>query len=142
VARRSVAVSVAAIMPLLYSPLMTSTANTATAAWPSKMPVRLSLVVSSPHEAGYFTTAVARAPAPTVSVNMVKSSHPVLGTVRSFVHSPQGLQAAARARAQPVAPPATPSDGRRCCSWPVWGQAALPGSAASGFLAAWPSATG
>jgi hypothetical protein len=87
VARRGTAVSVIRIMPLLYSPVIISTARTATAAWPGRIPVRLSLVVSWPHEPGHFTTPAARALAPTVSAIVVSSSHPVLGTVRSLVHS-------------------------------------------------------
>ena len=45
------------------------------------------LVVSAPHDAGHFSTTVARVLAPTVSTTAVSSSHPVLGTVRSLVHS-------------------------------------------------------
>ena len=46
VIRRGTAVSVIRIMPLLYSPVTISTARTATAAWPTRTPVRLSLGVS------------------------------------------------------------------------------------------------
>ena len=43
VVRRGIAASVTRIMPVLYSPLIASTASTATTAWPRSIPVRLSL---------------------------------------------------------------------------------------------------
>ena len=58
--RRGMAASVTLIMPVLYSPLITSTASVATVAWPSMIPVRLTLVVSAVHEPGHFTIAAAR----------------------------------------------------------------------------------
>ena len=48
VTRCGMAVKVVRIMPVLYSPLMTSTARIATTAWPNWIPVRLSLAVSEP----------------------------------------------------------------------------------------------
>src|SRR5215469_6474260 len=51
------------------------------------IPVRLNLVVSAPHVAGHLTIALAVALAPTVSATTARSIQPVLGTVRSFVHS-------------------------------------------------------
>ncbi len=86
--RRGTAASVVRIMPLLYSPLMTSTARTATAAWPSWTPVRLILAGSwSQPPDGQVIEAAARTLSPTVSAAPASSSHPVLGMVRNFVHS-------------------------------------------------------
>jgi len=85
--RRGIAVIVARIIPVLYSPLITKTASTATIAWPTMTPVRLVFVVSAVHDAGHLTTLTAIALTPTVSTTAVASSHAVLRTVLSLVHS-------------------------------------------------------
>jgi hypothetical protein len=74
-------------MPVLYSPLITSTASVATVAWPSMIPVRLTFVVSAVHEPGHFTIAAASALAPAVSRMDAASRQAVPGAVRSLVHS-------------------------------------------------------
>ena len=63
--RRGVAVIVALIIPVLYSPLITSTASTATIAWPSRTPVRLVFVVSAEQVAGHLTMPTVSALIPT-----------------------------------------------------------------------------
>jgi len=47
VVRRGIAARVTRIMPVLYSPLIASTARIATIAWPRSTPVRLILTVST-----------------------------------------------------------------------------------------------
>src|SRR5271165_3835446 len=87
--RRGIAVSVVRIMPVLYSPLIASTARMATTAWPDSIPVRLSLVVSTGHAVpdGHLTAAVAAALTATVSTTVPASSQAGPDTVRSLVHS-------------------------------------------------------
>ena len=87
--RRGIAVSVMRIMPVLYSPLITSTARMATTAWPNSIPVRLSLAVSTGQAvpAGHRTAAVAAALTATVSATAPASSQAGPDTVRSLVHS-------------------------------------------------------
>ena len=77
-------------MPVLYSPLIASTAITATIAWPTWTPVRLSLAgsawqpppgsVRSWRPRGGALTAM-------VSAAAASSSQPVPASVRSLVHS-------------------------------------------------------
>ena len=87
--RRGIAVSVMRIMPVLYSPLITSTARMATTAWPNSIPVRLSLGVSTGQAVpdGHLTAAVAAALTATVSTMVPASSQAGPDTVRSLVHS-------------------------------------------------------
>src|ERR1700691_5360936 len=89
VQRRGVAVSVTRIMPVLYSPLITSTASTATTAWPTSIPVRLTLVGSTAHPAPppHLVTAAVAAPTATVSTHMAARTAMFMGSVRSLVHS-------------------------------------------------------
>src|SRR5260370_37045249 len=47
VTRRGIAVRVTRIIPVLYSPLIASTARIATIAWPAWTPVRLTLALST-----------------------------------------------------------------------------------------------
>ena len=86
--RRGIAVSVVRIMPVLYSPLIASTARMATTAWLRSMPDRATLAGSCPQPAAWQLTAAA-APAPTAAVSAMtaSSSHQVPASVRSLVHS-------------------------------------------------------
>ena len=86
--RRGIAVSVVRIMPVLYSPLIASTARMATTAWLRSMPDRATLAGSCPQPAAWQLTAEA-APAPTAAVSAMtaSSSHQVPASVRSLVHS-------------------------------------------------------
>src|SRR5271166_2709211 len=85
--RRGIAVSVMRIMPVLYSPLIASTARMATTAWLNSIPVRLSLGVSTGQAVpvGHRTAAVAAALTATVSTMMAASSQAGPDTVRSLV---------------------------------------------------------
>ena len=70
VIRRGIAVSVTRIMPVLYSPLIASTARMATTAWLRSMPLRLALAGSWPQPlAGQATAAAATLPTATVSAD-------------------------------------------------------------------------
>src|ERR1700727_2425882 len=88
VTRRGMAVMVVRVMPVLYSPLMASTAMMATTAWPRSVPVRLILAGSTLHPPdGQVVAEVAAALTATVRRMGAASSQGVPGRVRSLVHS-------------------------------------------------------
>ncbi len=100
VTRCGMAAKVVRIMPVLYSPLMTRTARTATTAWPNWIPVRLSLAVLTGQATpdGHRTAALAAALTATVAATVAISNQAGPVTVRSLVHSacscvPQARQA-------------------------------------------------
>jgi len=76
-------------MPVLYSLLIACTARMATTAWPSMIPVRLILTVSTgqARPAGQVTAAADITLTVTVSAMVAASSQNVAAAVRSFVHS-------------------------------------------------------
>jgi hypothetical protein len=88
VGRRGIAARVMRIMPVLYSPLIASTARMATTAWPRLIPVRLILVGSTVQPSdGQLMVAVAVVLTAAVRAMTASSSQIVPGAVRSFVHS-------------------------------------------------------
>ena len=86
---RGTAARVARIMPVAYSPVTARTAMTATTAWPTSVPVRLSWVMSGWQAAEDVQDSAAEAPALTATVTATtpSSSHPVPGRVRTLTHS-------------------------------------------------------
>ncbi len=73
---RGIAVSVVRIMPVLYSPLIASTARMATTAWLRSTPDRATLAGSCPQPAAWQLTAEA-APTPTAAVSaMTREQQP------------------------------------------------------------------
>ena len=88
VVRRGMAVKVARIMPLLYSPLIAAVARMTTTAWLRYIPVRLIRAASRSQLAeGHLAAASAAAPRATVRVMTANSSQIVPGRVSRFVHS-------------------------------------------------------
>jgi hypothetical protein len=86
--RRGIRVTVVRIMPVLYSLPIAVTAKMAMTAWPSMIPVRLSSVGSPVQpRAPHMALEVTPAPRATVRMMAPSSSHGVLASVRSFVHS-------------------------------------------------------
>jgi len=82
------AVSVVLIIPLLYSPVIASTARIATGTWLRSTPDSATLAGSWPQPAAVqFTALAAAAPTATVSVMTASSSHHVPLSVRSLIHS-------------------------------------------------------
>ena len=92
--RRGTAVSEERIIPVLYSPLISSTPSTPIASWENRMPFRLvviglKLALSAALKVWYWlaVTAVISAPIPMVSTTAVSSVHIVERSDRNLVHS-------------------------------------------------------
>ena len=87
--RRGIAARVVRIMPVLYSPLMASTARMATTAWPNSITgeAELGRVDRADGTGRASEGAVAAAPTPTVAATIAASSQAGPATVRSLVHS-------------------------------------------------------